>query len=138
MPEGAPFEPDRRPEAERLLTHGEAVYAFCESLLSQMDWGGPAPFAQARVRGLETGSRSLRRLGSSAPGLKGRALPGSDVDLLLVYRGTPRPDLHRLARKAFPGLPVELHAYTRDEAEALKPVLARMREGAIPLLEPGP
>jgi HEPN domain-containing protein len=33
----APFERDRRPEAERLLAHGEAVYAFCEGLLSQMD-----------------------------------------------------------------------------------------------------
>ena len=37
LPEGAPFERYRRPEAERLLAHAEAVYAFCESLLSQMD-----------------------------------------------------------------------------------------------------
>ncbi|KOX90776.1 HEPN domain protein [Thermus aquaticus] len=37
LPEGAPFERYRRPEAERLLAHGEAVYAFCEGLLSQMD-----------------------------------------------------------------------------------------------------
>jgi predicted nucleotidyltransferase len=50
---------------------------------------------------------------------QGRALPGSDVDLLLVYRGAPRPDLHRLVRRAFPGLPVEPHAYTEKEAEAL-------------------
>jgi HEPN domain-containing protein len=37
LPEGAPFERYRRSEAERLLAHAEAVYAFCESLLSQMD-----------------------------------------------------------------------------------------------------
>ena len=37
LPEGAPFERYRRPEAERPLTHAEAVYAFCEGLLSQMD-----------------------------------------------------------------------------------------------------
>jgi HEPN domain-containing protein len=36
-PEGAPFERYRRPEAERLLAHAEAVYAFCQGLLSQMD-----------------------------------------------------------------------------------------------------
>ena len=69
---------------------------------------------------------------------QGRALPGSDVDLLLVYRGAPRPDLHRLVRRAFPGLPVEPHAYTEKEAEALAQVLARMRKEAIPFLEPRP
>jgi predicted nucleotidyltransferase len=93
---------------------------------------------------LRQGVEALRRevpleeawlFGSWAQGL---ALPGSDVDLLLVYRGAPRPDLHRLVRRAFPGLPVEPHAYTEKEAEALAQVLARMREGAIPLLEPGP
>ena len=36
LPEGAPFERYRRPEAETLLAHAEAVYAFCESLLYQM------------------------------------------------------------------------------------------------------
>lgn len=64
---------------------------------------------------------------------RGRALPGSDVDLLLIYRGPPREDLHRRARRAFPGLPLELHAYTQEETEALGPLLGRMLEGAIPL-----
>ncbi|MFN4231983.1 nucleotidyltransferase domain-containing protein [Thermus sp.] len=66
----------------------------------------------------------------------GRALPGSDVDLLLIYEGPAREDLHRLAWKAFKGLPVELHAYTEEEARALEPLLGRMLAQAIPLLTP--
>lgn len=65
----------------------------------------------------------------------GRALPGSDVDLLLIYQGPAREDLHRLARKAFKGLPVELHAYTEEETNTLKPLLERMLVHAIPLLD---
>ncbi|ETN89520.1 nucleotidyltransferase [Thermus scotoductus] len=65
----------------------------------------------------------------------GRALPGSDVDLLLIYQGPARGDLHRLARKAFKGLPVELHAYTEEEAKALEPLLRQMLAQAIPLLD---
>ncbi|WP_038069834.1 nucleotidyltransferase domain-containing protein [Thermus scotoductus] len=64
---------------------------------------------------------------------RGRASVGSDVDLLLLYRGPRREDLHRLARKAFPGLPLEPHAYTEEEAARLEAVLARMREGALRL-----
>lgn len=65
---------------------------------------------------------------------RGRAVAGSDVDLLLLYRGPRREDLHRLARRVFPGLPLELHAYTLEEAQALGPVLARMLQGAVPLM----
>ncbi|MBW6395730.1 MAG: nucleotidyltransferase domain-containing protein [Thermus sp.] len=65
----------------------------------------------------------------------GRALPGSDVDLLLIYQGPAREDLHRLARKAFKGLLLELHAYTEEEAKALEPLLKRMLAQAIPLLD---
>ena len=64
---------------------------------------------------------------------RGRASVGSDVDLLLLYQGPRREDLHRLARKAFPGLPLELHASTEEEAARLEAVLARMREGALRL-----
>ena len=64
---------------------------------------------------------------------RGRASVGSDVDLLLLYQGPRREDLHRLARKAFPGLPLELHAYTEEEAARLEAVLARMRKGALRL-----
>ncbi|TBH17549.1 nucleotidyltransferase domain-containing protein [Thermus thermamylovorans] len=78
----------------------------------------------------------LRRAYLFGSWAKGRALPGSDVDLLLIYQGPGREDLHRLARKAFGGLPVELHAYTEEEAEALKPLLERMLAQAIPLLGP--
>lgn len=64
---------------------------------------------------------------------QGRALPTSDVDLLLVYRGPRREDLHRLARRAFRGLPLELHAYTEEEAARLEGVLRGMRQGALAL-----
>ena len=43
LPEGAPFQRYRRGEAERLLGHAEAVYAYCEGVLSQMDEGGAPP-----------------------------------------------------------------------------------------------
>ncbi|MEZ0321966.1 MAG: nucleotidyltransferase domain-containing protein [Thermus sp.] len=64
---------------------------------------------------------------------QGRALVGSNVDLLLLYREPRREDLHVLARRAFPGLPVELHAYTAEEAAHLALVLERMRRGALRL-----
>ena len=64
---------------------------------------------------------------------RGRASVGSDVDLLLLYQGPRREDLHRLARKAFPGLPLGLRAYAEEEAARLEAVLARMREGALRL-----
>ena len=60
-------------------------------------------------------------------------LLGALFGLLLLYQGPRREDLHRLARKAFPGLPLELHAYTEEEAARLEAVLARMREGALRL-----
>lgn len=37
LPEGAPFERYRRPEAERLLRYAEEIYAFCQGLLPSMD-----------------------------------------------------------------------------------------------------
>jgi len=37
LPEGAPFERYRRPEAERLLRYAEEVYAFCKGLLPPLD-----------------------------------------------------------------------------------------------------
>ncbi|WP_240307621.1 HEPN domain-containing protein [Thermus caldifontis] len=40
LPEGAPFERYRRPEAERLLSHAEEIYAFCKGLLPPLDPGG--------------------------------------------------------------------------------------------------
>ncbi|WP_243094737.1 nucleotidyltransferase domain-containing protein [Thermus thalpophilus] len=64
---------------------------------------------------------------------RGRALVGSDVDVLVIYRGARREDLHLLARRAFPGLPVELHAYAEEEAARLASVLERMRQGALRL-----
>ena len=55
------------------------------------------------------------------------------LEACLLYQGPRREALHRLARKAFPGLPLELHAYTEEEAARLEAVLARMREGALRL-----
>ncbi|GAA6742799.1 HEPN domain-containing protein [Thermus antranikianii] len=37
LPEGAPFERYRRPEAERLLQHAEEINAFCQGLLPSLD-----------------------------------------------------------------------------------------------------
>ena len=64
---------------------------------------------------------------------KGRATAMSDVDLFLLYKGPPRPDAYALTKKTLmvPGL--EVHAYAKEEYEALRSTLEAMLEGGIEL-----
>ncbi|HLF80600.1 MAG TPA: nucleotidyltransferase domain-containing protein [Anaerolineales bacterium] len=58
---------------------------------------------------------------------------GSDIDLLVVHEGKPRPDAYRLVKQAM-GFPrVEPHVYTEQEAEASKGKLEAMLRHSVPI-----
>ena len=58
---------------------------------------------------------------------------GSDIDLLVVHEGKPRPDAYRLVKQAM-GVPrVEPHVYTEQEAEASKGKLEAMLRHSVPI-----
>lgn len=57
---------------------------------------------------------------------KGNYTVGSDVDILIVYKGSHRDDVYALAKRTL-GIPrLEIHAYTEVEYEELRPTLRRM------------
>ncbi|MDI6784732.1 MAG: nucleotidyltransferase domain-containing protein [bacterium] len=61
----------------------------------------------------------------------------SDIDLLIVYEGTPRDDAYSLAKRHL-GIPnLEPHVYCEAEAEEMKLTIARMIKHGIILLTPG-
>lgn len=68
---------------------------------------------------------------------EGRALPSSDVDLLIVVSQADQPFLHRPARFAGHfrkvGLAVDLFVYTREEVRQADIPLARsaLRRGVV-------
>ena len=58
---------------------------------------------------------------------------GSDVDLLVVHEGKPRPDAYRLVKQVM-GIPrLEPHVYTEQEAEAAKDKLEVMLQRSVPI-----
>jgi len=58
---------------------------------------------------------------------------GSDIDLLVVHEGKPRPDAYRLIKQAM-GIPrLEPHVYTEQEAEAAKDKLELMLQRSLPI-----
>lgn len=59
----------------------------------------------------------------------------SDVDLLVIYRGEPRPDAYALTKREL-GVPrLEPHLYTEAEYEAVASTVGRMVRDGITLLE---
>lgn len=62
---------------------------------------------------------------------KGTSTVGSDVDLLVVYRGEPRPDAYALTKRAL-GVPrLEPHLYTEAEYEAARATVDHMTRGGV-------
>jgi predicted nucleotidyltransferase len=55
----------------------------------------------------------------------------SDVDLLVVYEGPLRDDVHRLVKQAIGVRGLEPHVYTEEEASALAPTIGRMTRNGI-------
>ena len=57
----------------------------------------------------------------------------SDIDLLAVYRGEPRPDAYMLVRQVLDIRGVEPHCYASSEVAAMEDVLGRMTADGIDL-----
>jgi len=62
---------------------------------------------------------------------RGNFTVASDIDLLLIYKGTHRGDAYSLARRllAIPGL--EVHAYSEEEYRRLGETVRRMEKDGI-------
>jgi len=84
--------------------------------------------------GLLDAQLPLRRVVLFGSYAKGTYTVASDVDLLVVYRGEPRPDAYALVKRtlSIPGL--EPHVYTETECEAMAPTVARMLEAGVEIL----
>ena len=59
---------------------------------------------------------------------------GSDVDLIVVYRGEPRPDAYALVKRALAIPRLEPHLYSEAEYETARATVDRMVRGGVPLL----
>jgi predicted nucleotidyltransferase len=57
----------------------------------------------------------------------------SDVDLLVVHKGEPRPDAYRLVRQAMRLPRLDPHVYTEHDAEAAKDRLGAMLQRSVPI-----
>ena len=68
---------------------------------------------------------------------RGTSTVGSDVDLLIVYRGEPRSDAYALVKRTLAIPRLEPHVYTMAEYEAARTTVDRMVQGGVTLLESG-
>lgn len=66
---------------------------------------------------------------------KGNYTVASDVDLLVIYRGAPRPDAYALVKRALAIPRLEPHLYTEAEYEAVRATVDRMVRGGVTLRE---
>jgi predicted nucleotidyltransferase len=66
---------------------------------------------------------------------RGRHTVASDVDVLVVYRGPARPDAYARVKRALDVARLEPHVYSDSEHDAVQPVVRRMIEGGIDLLD---
>lgn len=92
------------------------------------------------VRALQEG---IERLGTELPIRRvvlfgsyahGNYTVASDVDLLIMYRGDPRPDAYALTKRILNIPRVEPHLYTEAEYEAVAPTVDRMIKGGVVVL----
>ena len=96
---------------------------------------------------LRTLRERLGRLESKLPLVKvvlfgsyarGTYTVGSDVDLLVIYRGEPRPDAYALTKRAL-GIPrLEPHLYTEAEYQAARPTVDRMARDGVTIFPQPP
>jgi predicted nucleotidyltransferase len=66
---------------------------------------------------------------------KGNYTVGSDIDLLVVYRGEARPDAYACVKKILDLPRLEPHVYAEAEYERLRETLRKMTEGGIVLVD---
>lgn len=67
---------------------------------------------------------------------RGNFTAGSDIDLLIVYRGEVRPDAFALAKKIIKLKGLEPHVYAEAEYSELKESLKAMTANGIVLFAP--
>lgn len=65
---------------------------------------------------------------------KGNYTVGSDVDLLIVYRGEARADAYALTKEILDIPRLEPHLYAEKEYQRMKETISQMSEGGIVLL----
>lgn len=65
---------------------------------------------------------------------RGTNTVGSDVDLLVVYRGEPRRDAYALVKRSLAVPRLEPHVYNEAEYEAARSTVDRMVQGGITVL----
>ena len=65
----------------------------------------------------------------------GRHTAASDIDVLVVYAGNPRPNAYAIVRSALDLRGLEPHIYTEDEAAQLGEILDRMARGGVTIWE---
>ncbi len=80
------------------------------------------------------GALPLRRVVLFGSWATGRATAFSDIDLLVVHAGAPRPDAYALVRELVPMRGLEPHVYAEADAAALDPTIRRMTRDGIVLL----
>jgi len=64
---------------------------------------------------------------------KGNYTAGSDVDVLVVYRRSPRPDAYEIVWETLRIPQLEPHVYAEEEQRAFQETLARMTKDGIVL-----
>jgi len=65
---------------------------------------------------------------------KGNYTVGSDVDLLVVYRGERRDDVYALVKKVLDIPRLEPHLYTEEEYKEMRETIDKMSRGGVVLL----
>ena len=65
---------------------------------------------------------------------KGTYTVGSDVDLIVVYRGEPRPDAYALVKRTLAIPRLEPHLYAEAEYKVVRATVDRMVRGGVTLL----
>jgi len=65
---------------------------------------------------------------------KGNFTVGSDVDLLIVYKGEKRADAYAVAKRTLDIPQLEPHVYSEDEYKEMEGIINKMSNGGIFIL----
>ncbi|MEK7395894.1 MAG: nucleotidyltransferase domain-containing protein, partial [Candidatus Poribacteria bacterium] len=66
---------------------------------------------------------------------KGNYTAFSDIDLMVIYKGSQREDAYRIARKTLLITSLELHIYSENEYKQIKDTIDRMIKDGIIIYE---
>jgi predicted nucleotidyltransferase len=69
---------------------------------------------------------------------KGNFTVGSDVDILIIYKGKARSDAYGLAKKCLAIPRLEPHLYSEEEYRKMEKTIHKMSEGGILLFSCNP